>query len=134
MPEELLRVQVPPMADWLEGFVPMRMHVLVRFGRWAEIIDAPLPADPDLYCVTTAMMHYAKGVALAATGRVDEADEPAQRFAAAVARVPASRMLFNNTCQDILQVAGAMLDGELEYRAGTRRRGVRAAAASDRAR
>ena len=36
-------VAVPPMAVWLEGFVPMRMHVLIRFGRWAEIIGAPLP-------------------------------------------------------------------------------------------
>ena len=118
IPEDLLRVEVPPMADWLEGFVPMRMHVLIRFGRWADIIAAPLPADPDLYCVTTAMMHYAKGVALAATGRVDEADREQRRFADAVARVPASRTVFNNTCQDILQVAGAMLDGELAYRRG----------------
>ena len=118
IPEELLRVQVPPMADWLEGFVPMRMHVLIRFGRWGDIIAAPLPEDPDLYCVTTAMTHYAKGVALAATGRVDEAGEQRRRFADAVGRVPASRTVFNNTCQDILQVAGAMLDGELEYRQG----------------
>lgn len=22
------------MADWLKGFIPMRMHVLIRFGRW----------------------------------------------------------------------------------------------------
>ena len=27
------------MADWLEGFVPMRLHVLIRFGKWQEIID-----------------------------------------------------------------------------------------------
>ena len=44
---ELLTLEVPPMADWLEGFVPMKMHVLVRFGRWREIIDEPLPADPS---------------------------------------------------------------------------------------
>jgi tetratricopeptide (TPR) repeat protein len=118
IPEDLLRVQVPPMADWLEGFVPMRMHVLVRFGRWADILAAPLPIDEDLYCVTTAMMHYARGVALAATGRVDEADDERRRFADAVTRVPVSRTVFNNTCQDILQVAAAMLDGELEYRRG----------------
>jgi tetratricopeptide (TPR) repeat protein len=118
IPEELLRVQVPPMADWLEGFVPMRMHVLVRFGRWADILAAPLPGDQDLYCATTAMMHYARGVALAATGRVDEADDERRRFADAVTRVPESRTVFNNTCQDILQVAAAMLDGELEYRRG----------------
>ena len=33
------------MADWLEGFIPMKMHVLIRFGRWQDIIDTPLPAD-----------------------------------------------------------------------------------------
>ena len=118
IPEELLRVEVPPMADWLEGFVPMKMHALIRFGRWADIIAAPLPADPDLYCVTTAMLHYAKGVAHAASGQLGEATGHQQQFAAAAARVPDSRNLFNNTCQDILQIAGAMLDGELEYRKG----------------
>jgi tetratricopeptide (TPR) repeat protein len=118
IPEELLRVQTPPMADWLEGFVPMKMHALIRFGRWADIIAAPLPADPDLYCVTTAMTHYAKGVACAATGRIGAAEEHRRQFAAAAARVPETRTVFNNTSQDILAVAAAMLDGELEYRKG----------------
>ena len=36
LPEELLRVGTPPMADWLEGFVPMKMHALIRFGRWGN--------------------------------------------------------------------------------------------------
>jgi tetratricopeptide (TPR) repeat protein len=118
IPERLLRVGVPPMADWLEGFVPMKVHVLIRFGRWQEIIDAELPGDRDLYRVTTAMMHYAKGVACAATGRLAEAAGHRIKFAAARARVPDSRTVFNNTCQDILAVAEAMLDGELEYRRG----------------
>ena len=118
VPEELLRVEVPPMADWLEGFVAMRMHVLVRFGRWQDIIDTPLPADQDLYCVTTAMTHYAKGIAYAVTGQVGEAEEQQREYAAAAARVPPSRTVFNNTCEDVLQVAGAMLAGELEYRRG----------------
>ena len=116
IPEALLRAEPPPMADWLEGFVPMKMHVLIRFGRWQDIIDAPLPGDQGLYCVTTAMLHYAKGVACAATGAIDDAEEHRRQFARAAARVPASRTIFNNTCQDILQVASAMLDGELEYR------------------
>jgi tetratricopeptide (TPR) repeat protein len=118
IPGDLLRVQDPPMADWLEGFVAMRLHVLIRFGRWAEILAAPLPADPDLYLVTTAMTHYAKGVAHAATGQAGQAAGEQERFAAAVARVPRTRTIFNNTCQDILAVAGAMLDGEVEYRRG----------------
>lgn len=32
--------------------------------------------------------------------------------------MPGSRTLFNNTCADILAIASAMLDGELEYRRG----------------
>jgi tetratricopeptide (TPR) repeat protein len=118
IPGELLRVQTPPMADWLEGFVPMKMHALIRFGRWDDIIAAPLPADQGLYCVTTAMTHYAKGVACAATGRTGEAAEHRRQFTTAADRVPASRTVFNNTCHDILAVAAAMLDGELAYRKG----------------
>jgi tetratricopeptide (TPR) repeat protein len=118
IPTELLRVQVPPMADWLEGFIPMKMHVLIRFGRWQEIIDTPLPEDQELYCVTTAMIHYAKGVALAATGRVGEAEREADLFEAAFKRVPDTRFVFNNRCVDILAIAAEMLSGELEYRRG----------------
>ncbi|WP_327715032.1 tetratricopeptide repeat protein [Streptomyces sp. NBC_00490] len=118
VPEELLRVQSPPMADWLEGFLAMRVHVLIRFGRWADILQLPLPADPELYSVTTAMLHYARGVALSATGRIPEAEAERVLFHEAVPRVQETRMLFNNTCADILAIASAMLDGELAYRKG----------------
>lgn len=116
--EELLRVQSPPMADWLEGFLAMRVHVQIRFGRWADILDLPFPEDARLYCVTTAMLHYARGVALSATGRVEEAEAERRLFREACARVPPTRTLFNNTCADILAVASQMLDGELAYRKG----------------
>jgi tetratricopeptide (TPR) repeat protein len=116
--EELLRIEVPPMADWAEGFLPMRLHVLVRFGRWREIMEEPFPADAALYATTTAMLHYAKGVASAATGDVARAAEHQRLFHEAVTRVPESRYLFNNTCLDILAVAAEMLDGEIAYRAG----------------
>ncbi|OEJ23453.1 hypothetical protein AR457_01970 [Streptomyces agglomeratus] len=118
IPEELLRVQSPPMADWLEGFLAMRVHVLIRFGRWSDILNLPLPADRQLYCVTTAMLHYARGVAFSATGRIPEAQSERELFREAVSRVPDSRTLFNNTCVDILAIASEMLDGELEYRKG----------------
>lgn len=118
IPVELLQLESPPMADWLEGFMAVKMHVLIRFGRWQEIIDAPLPDDPDLFCTTTALYHYAKGVAFSATGQVAEAAEQQRLFHAAAARVPETRTLFNNTCQDILAIASEMLAGELEYRRG----------------
>ncbi|MDQ0936303.1 hypothetical protein [Streptomyces turgidiscabies] len=118
VPEELLRVQSPPMADWLEGFLARRVHVLIRFGRWPDVLELPLPADPLLHCVTTAMLRYARGVALSATGRIAEAEAERELFRAALIRVPETRMLFNNTCSDILAVASALLDGELDYRKG----------------
>ncbi len=117
-PEALLRVETPPMADWLEGFMTMKWHVLIRFGRWEVIIAEPLPEDQDLYCVTTAMLHYAKGVAHAATLNVAEAEAEQARFRTAFARVPATRYIFNNQCRDILAIAAEMLDGEVAYRQG----------------
>jgi tetratricopeptide (TPR) repeat protein len=118
IPDGLLRAESPPMADWLEGFLAMRVHVLIRFGRWQDILDLPMPADPALYCVTTAMLRYAKGIACAALGRIAEAEAERELFRFAQAAVPATRTLFNNTCADVLAIAGAMLDGELDYRKG----------------
>ena len=116
LPEDLLTQTSPPMADWLEGFISMKQHVYIRFGKWQEIIDQPLPDNPDLFCVTTAMMHYAKAVAWAASGHVEPAEQEAALFEAAVSRVPDSRYVFNNTCLDILAVAREMMLGEIEYR------------------
>ncbi|KAJ5682683.1 hypothetical protein N7462_005848 [Penicillium macrosclerotiorum] len=116
--EDLLRVESPPLADWLEGFVATRVHALVRFGRWEDIIFMELPRDQQLYCTTTAMIHYGKGVAFAATGRVEEAKSHQELFRSAVKMVAPSRTIFNNTCADILGVAGPMLEGEISYRAG----------------
>ncbi len=113
---ELLSIESPPMADWLEAFVPLRTHVLVRFGRWDELIAQPLPEDRDLYCTTTATIHYGHGVALAANGQLAQAHAERAAFAEAYDRIPDSRYLFNNTCRDILAVAAAMLDGEIAYR------------------
>jgi len=118
IPEELLRVTTPPMADWLEGFAAMKVHALVRFGRWQEILSEPLPGDTELYSVTTAMLHYAKGLAYAATAQIAAAEVEHQRFLAAFARVPETRYIFNNKCTDILAVAAAMLRGEIAYRRG----------------
>ncbi|BDB42352.1 MULTISPECIES: tetratricopeptide repeat protein [Mycobacterium] len=115
---ELLAIQSPPMADWLEAFVPLRTHVLVRFGRWDELIAQPMPQDQDLYCSTAATICYGRGVALAAIGQLERAEAERSAFTAAYARIPGSRYLFNNTSRDILAVAAAMLDGEIAYRAG----------------
>ena len=114
LPAEILA----PMADWFEAFVPMKQHVLIRFGLWQDILDQDLPADAELFSVTTAMMRYARTVALANLSRIAEAEAERDRFYAARDAVQESRMLFNNTCHDILKVAEQMLLGELAYHKG----------------
>jgi len=116
LPEELLRVQSPPMADWLEGFISMKQHIYIRFGKWQEIIEQALPRDRALFCVTTAMMLYAKAVAYAASGDVENGEKYAALFDEAVKNVPDTRYIFNNTCLDILAVAREMMLGEVAYR------------------
>ncbi len=114
LPEDFLR----PTADWFEGFLPMKQHALIRFGLWEEILAQPLPEDTELYCVTTAMMRYSRTVALANLKKHGEAEAERARFDEAYQRVPETRMLFNNTCRDILQVAEQMMLGEIEYHKG----------------
>lgn len=118
IPEAALRIESPPMADFLEGYLTMKQHVLVRFGKWHEIIAQKLPEDQALYCSNVAMMHYAKAVAHSALGNVAEAEAEKAQFMAAKIRVPDSRRVHNNTVIDLLAVAEEMLNGELEYRKG----------------
>ncbi len=106
------------MADWFEGFIPMKQHVLIRFGMWREILAQDLPVDQALYSVTTTMMRYARTVALANSGEIAEAENEKELFYQAYEKVPESRTLFNNPCRDILTVAEQMLLGELEYHKG----------------
>lgn len=118
LPEHLLRASSPPMANWVESHYFALGHVLIRFGRWEEIISLELPKDRELYSVTTAMILYAKGVAYAALGRVAESEKARRAFTAALAAVPETRLSLPNKVVDVLKVAAAMLDGELEYRKG----------------
>lgn len=117
-PEDLLRIPSPPMADFIESYLAVKQHVLVRFGKWREIIDQELPKDQLLYCGTTAMTLYAKGVAHSVLGEIEAAERMREAFRAARARVPESRRLHNNTMVDMLAIAEEMLTGELEYRRG----------------
>ena len=102
MPEAMLRIPSPPMADFFESYVAVRQHVLIRFGKWREIIAQALPADRDLYCNTVAVMHYARGVAHAALGEVAAAGAEQALFREAAKRVPKSRQIHNVACGNCL--------------------------------
>lgn len=116
--EALLRTEVPPMAALLEGMVALRLHVLIRFGRWRDVLEQPFPSDAELYCNTLAVLRYARGVAYANLKEIRKAETERQEFMAAQAQLPELRFVVNNTCRALLEVASAILDGELEYHKG----------------
>ncbi len=92
--------------------------IAILEGGLALVEKRELPADPELYCVSTAMHHYAKGVAHSALGQIVEAEAELVRFEQARWRIPENRLFFNNQADDILAVGLEMLLGELEYRKG----------------
>ena len=117
-PEAFLRIESPPMADFFESYLGFEPHVLVRFGAWEACLALELPEDRALYATVTANTLYAKGIALAALGRAEEARAMQREFLDACAAVPETRLLHTNLVTDILEVAKAMLEGEILYREG----------------
>ncbi len=114
----VLKTDKNHMAITLEGYFATQMHVLVRFGKWQQIIDTPMPSDPALYVVSTAMHHYARGVAYANLKQFELALAEQENFRRALAELPPERMYFNNRAADILAVGREMLSGELAYHRG----------------
>ncbi|MCQ8876247.1 tetratricopeptide repeat protein [Mesorhizobium sp. LMG17149] len=120
LPEPVVRY----MPEMFEAFAPMKLHVLIRFGRWSCILEEAFPDDAELYSFSTVLLHYARTVALANLGKIPQAEESASLFAAARDAVQPERMLFNNPCADILEVAEAMMLGELYYKSGRLHEGL----------
>lgn len=118
VPDELVRLSEPPMVNFLESYMGMKTHALVRFGKWQELIDQPLPEDPEFYCTSAALNCYGKGVAYAALGNEAAARAALEQFDLHAANVDEDRYMHVVSCQDILAVARLMMSGEIEYHAG----------------
>jgi len=108
-----------PFAD---GFMAMPLEVLMRFGRWQEILATP--DFPDFVPISRALQHYARGVAFAASDRVPYAERELQAFLEARTRVPKEAFFGNNTAADVLDVAERVLKGELLFRSGKGDEGI----------
>ena len=106
------------LPELFEAFWSMRVHVMVRFGMWQELLDEPFPEDRALFCFTTALLHYGRVVAFANLGRIEEGENERDAFRSAKENVGDDRFMFNNEARDVLTIAEAMLEGELAYKSG----------------
>eukprot|EP00602_Paraphysomonas_sp_CaronLab_P009316 CAMPEP_0185035692 /NCGR_PEP_ID=MMETSP1103-20130426/27546_1 /TAXON_ID=36769 /ORGANISM="Paraphysomonas bandaiensis, Strain Caron Lab Isolate" /LENGTH=477 /DNA_ID=CAMNT_0027572907 /DNA_START=299 /DNA_END=1735 /DNA_ORIENTATION=- len=116
LPENLL--SDPVLATYFESFYSLNMHVLVRFGRWQEILDYELPGNTEIYPYTIAICHYSRGIANSVQGNISAALKEEELFNESRKKVPSERVLHNNLCSDMLAVGAAMLRGEILYRQG----------------
>jgi tetratricopeptide (TPR) repeat protein len=112
VPLEIVR----DLPDFLDGFIGVPIHVMVRFGLWDEILAEPRP--PEDLVVTTAFWRYGRTVAFSALGRVEEAAAEFALLKEAYDAVPESRLIGNNTARTVLEVGLPIAEGELAYRRG----------------
>jgi tetratricopeptide (TPR) repeat protein len=102
--------EMPP----LEGFMTVPLAVEVRFHKWNEILKAPQP-DASMQ-TATVFWHFARGVALAATGKTEEAEAEHKIIAEAEAKTPPDtvfQMPVNNKTKDILKIANNVLGAKI---------------------
>jgi tetratricopeptide (TPR) repeat protein len=116
-----LTAQVTPEAlrqmPMLELFAPTSLFALARFGKWDELLAVPAPGEE--FPVYSGMWHYTRGLALAATGKVDEAAREQVRVATLAKAVAADRVIGDNQpAKRHLELAAAELAGEIAARRG----------------
>jgi tetratricopeptide (TPR) repeat protein len=107
---------------WADGFMIMPLEVLMRFGKWDEILAEP--GYPDYIPISRALQHYARAVAFAAKDQVADAEREQALFLEARGSVPKDAIFGNNTASDILDVAEYLMRGEILYRAGKLEEGL----------
>ena len=98
----------------LEGFMTIPMAVDLRFHKWPEILKMPQP-DPEMK-TTTVFWHFGRGMALAGTGKVAEA-EAEYKIVAEAQRTTPPDIVFNmpidNKVRDILKIAEDVLGAKI---------------------
>lgn len=119
---DLIAASQPFMASILDGYAGMCSHVLVRFGRWQELVALAPPDRPDLRPIGTAMHAYGQGVAHAALGDIDAAEAARSAFLEACAAIDEKAIFLSNPVRTMLRIGEAMLEGELAYRKGDHER------------
>ena len=103
-----------PALPFLEDWWPTPLFTLARFGRWDAVLAEPQPPDSLRYA--TAVWHYARGLALARLGRLDDAQAEYAELEKAANDPELAKLVFDpagGTAQERLRVGQHHLRGEL---------------------
>ncbi|WP_414552263.1 tetratricopeptide repeat protein [Anabaena sp. CCY 0017] len=102
---------IDPYLPMLEGFLGNKMLVQVRFSDWDAILKTP-PPDAKLP-TTNALWHFARGMAKAATGNLEDAVSESQALVAATKKLPAEATIGLTPANRILDIAAKVLDAKI---------------------
>lgn len=91
----------------VEMFMPVKTYVLVRFGKWDELLAAKEP-DKGMR-LHNAMWHWGRGMAYAAKGNYDAAEKEQKLLDEAKASAPKDAIVDKTPLTDVLGVASHML-------------------------
>lgn len=100
----------------LEMFRPALLFALVRFGRWDDVLAEPAPPPELRY--TTGIWRYARGRALAATGRDDDAAREAAALRAIASESSEDATIGKNRAKDLLEIASLVVEGQIASERG----------------
>jgi tetratricopeptide (TPR) repeat protein len=95
----------------MDFFTSEPLLVLVRFGRWEQLLAEPKP-DPK-YQVLTALWHHAHGMALAATGKIDEAKVDLAAIQDIAKTIPDELLTGLNAGRAVLELAAKVLEARI---------------------
>jgi tetratricopeptide (TPR) repeat protein len=97
----------------MEGYMTVPFQVEARFHKANELLKMPRP-DPSMQ-MTTAFWHFAQGLALASTGKLEEAEAEYKVVAEAEESTPpeAAFLPGNNKTKDIFKIAENVLGGRI---------------------
>src|SRR5580704_3398351 len=98
----------------LEGFMTIPMAVDVRFHKWNEILAIPQP--DSAMKITTGFWHFARGMALAGTGKLSEAEAEYKIVSEAEQNTPPDvvfAMPINNKARDIMKISEDVLGAKI---------------------
>jgi tetratricopeptide (TPR) repeat protein len=95
----------------VEAFMPVKTYVLVRFGKWDELLAAKEP-DKSLRLLD-AMWHWGRGMAYIAKGNDAAAEKELKMLNEAQSSAPADAMVDKNSLANVLSVASHMLSARI---------------------
>jgi tetratricopeptide (TPR) repeat protein len=118
-----------PLAETIEHVLSQPLYVMVRFGRWQDVLHEPAP--PPNFSFMHGLWHYARGLAFRHTGRPQSAARELKALQArASSRDLQQRAVGYAPAPTVLQIAAEVLMAEI---ASARRQHARAIGHLERA-